>query len=229
MEPSEMPLHTCGMSRNIILPVVAILLCLPLIAVAQPPNSGNSIQSYGAWGVRWFQWAMPASTASSPLLGPAPDVTPRAHCAYSGKGSVWFLADSIYPVPATRECALPPGSAIFFPVVWGFWVRSYPGEATYKFVKTTLREMAENTESMFAVIDGVPLTLPPLIETPAFSFETSADNILGAPAGRWNPTAGCGIWVMLGPLSPGSHTLHYGVTYKDGSKYDTTFVLTVNE
>jgi hypothetical protein len=55
-----------------------------------------------------------------------------------------------------------------------------------------------------------------------------ADNVLGAPAGTTSLAVDAGVYLMLTPLSPGSHTIHVRGTFDEFDfTIDTTFNITV--
>ena len=59
---------------------------------------------------QWWQWAISIPTTANPLL----DMT-GGNCLVGQHGSVWFLAGNSGGT-ATRQCSVPEGTALFFPV-----------------------------------------------------------------------------------------------------------------
>ena len=62
--------------------------------------------------------------------------------------------------------------------------------------------------------------------SPVFSITHPPDSIFGVPQGTYTPQISDGYWVMLAPLSVGTHTIHFkGIL---GSfETEVTYVLTV--
>src|SRR2546421_2027886 len=96
-----------------------------LIGLVQPasadpvvfaPGSHPYGASYGEWSGRWWQWALKGST---PETNAVLDTT-GAHCALRQSGPVWFLAGLFDNGTVTRNCTVPAGKALFFPVVSAF-------------------------------------------------------------------------------------------------------------
>ena len=84
-----------------------------------PPNSAPDGLTYGEWSAKWVKWAFEPITAESPLA----DDT-GANCAVGQSGRVWFLAGTSPvaspPTPVVRDCTIPSGRMLFFPVGNGF-------------------------------------------------------------------------------------------------------------
>ena len=52
-------------------------------------------------------------------------------------------------------------------------------------------------------------------------------NILGIAAGTYGPAISDGYWLMLAPLSAGSHTVHFRGVAAGGFETEVTYNLTV--
>src|SRR5688572_30327490 len=114
--------NSLAVSRSTTILLLA-LSALPLYP--QQQSSGTaSIQSYGIWTARWWQWALNKTVATSPLLGPDAGNPARPYCAYSGLDAVWFVSGTMGSAgPVLRECTVPAGARLFFPVANSFFVR----------------------------------------------------------------------------------------------------------
>ena len=85
---------------------------------------------------------------------------------------------------------------------------------------------------MFATIDGVSVpdpyahreTTPP---GQTFEFDVVANNPFRLPAGHSDIAITDGYWLMLPPLSPGQHTIHYGGKIDTRYTNDVTATITV--
>jgi hypothetical protein len=81
-----------------------------------------------------------------------------------------------------------------------------------------------------ATLDGKPIVYSPhtpitRTQSPVFTATFPADNVFDAPADILTgfPIVSDGWWVLLPPLSPGEHVLHF----RAGAAQDITYRLTV--
>jgi hypothetical protein len=166
-----------------------------------PPDSHAHGLTYGEWSARWWEWALEQPAALSPLAD-----TTGANCAVGQSGSVWFLAGTFgLTVPVTRMCTIPPGKTLFFPIANAF----YSAEGT--FAEMQARAIADvNTATNLSVtVDGKPLNgvkLPRAL-SPDFTLDLPPGNIFDAPPDAYKPSAADGYYIMLTPLTPGTHTI----------------------
>jgi hypothetical protein len=101
---------------------------LLVVSAVFPINAGADSHAQvngatiGDWSAKWWQWALQIPAGSNPLL----DQT-GANCGQGQKGPVWFLAGTFYPInyPVTRNCNIPRGKSIFFPIANYVWVQTY--------------------------------------------------------------------------------------------------------
>ena len=77
----------------------------------------------------------------------------------------------------------------------------------------------DNLTDLFASIDGV--TIQNLkqyrVQTGDFQFTVPANNILGVPGPAVGFSSGDGYYLLLNPLSAGTHTIHIKGTFHDPS------------
>lgn len=206
-------------------------------------------RTYGEWSAEWLQWAFSIPVASNPLFD-------NGDCGIGQSGPVWFLGGKICQVGtpcnrnATRSCSVPAGKALFFPVEWVS--DSAPEEPAFgcgnsfpPLISGTSTEMRKCVESILnyllegakfeADVDGK--TVGQLktfrLQSPAFEFTLPADNVLNATgegpfaAGTYSPVVEDGIYLLLPPLSAGSHTVHWGGTFINEPNQNITYNLTV--
>jgi hypothetical protein len=208
------------------------VLALPVLAVGpaladddravHPPRvapifSKPGGQTYGRWAAEWWQWALGVPAATNPLL----DLTGE-HCAQRQVDDVWFLAGTVGPDPVVRECTIPEGKALFFPLINNFFGASLsdlPEERTEEFV----RERAACTfpVELFAEIDGFQIrrldrrfTGESGSQSPIFNVQLPPGNIFGVdeeivPELVLTPSAEQGFYLFVRPLSPGEHTVRW--------------------
>jgi hypothetical protein len=124
------------------------------------PRDANTYgNSSGEWSARWWQWALSIPAATNPVL----DET-GAHCAEGQSGPVWFLAGAFFGGTFERACTVPPGTALFWPIVnAAFGAAVFDCEPTQPGVPcniTVLRAAAAasmDPVTLEASLDGVPV------------------------------------------------------------------------
>jgi len=96
--------------------IVGLLGAVP-VAFAKNPNPGvippqakAHGMTYGEWSAKWWQWAVSLPLDHNPLAD-------TADCSTGQLGSVWFLGGSFVSSTEERDCTVPPGKALFFPII----------------------------------------------------------------------------------------------------------------
>jgi hypothetical protein len=199
-----------------------------------PINSRiNTIKTYAELGAEWWQWAVQAPAADSPLFD-----TTGEKCRVGQQGPVWFLAGTLgSSEPVTRQCDIPGGKAIFFPVInnayFGF-INDPPETRTAEFVRATVENGCDSKSirNLSVMIDGRAIARPARFVTtadqsPLFQAQLPTDNVFGAIAAEdpanpnalviqdllLSPSAHKGFYLYLEPLRPGSHTIEWTATW----------------
>ena len=190
-----------------------------------PPGSTYRGQSYGEWGAQWWKtiFSIPVVDGDHPLFSGG---------AFEGKKRVVFLAAAGGGV--TIDVTIPPGTSLFFPVLNSECSVIEP-DPFHGDDEAEMRACAnghiDHTSGLIAVIDGVPVQdlAAYRVESPLFEFgPLPADNVLGAPAGTTSLAVDAGVYLMLTPLRPGSHTIHVRGTFDEFNvTIDTAFNVTV--
>jgi len=190
-----------------------------------PPGSTYRGQSYGEWGAQWWKtiFSIPVVDGYHPLISGG---------AFEGEKKVVFLAAAAGGV--TIDVTIRPGASLFVPVLNSECSVLEP-DPFHGDDEAEMRACAnghiDHTSGLIAVIDGVPVQDLGAyrVESPLFEFgPLPADNVLGAPAGTTSLAVDAGVYLMLAPLRPGSHTIHVGGTFDEfGFTIDTTFNITV--
>ena len=177
-----------------------------------PVSSHAYGATYGEWSARWLQWAFSIPVDVNPIL----DET-GANCAEGQTGPVWFLAGT-FGSPTTRDCTVPAGKALFFPLVNGIFGAAVfdceptvPGVPCEVDVLRTAAAASMDAVLLEASIDGTPLQnlTAYRVQSPVFPLTLPEDNVFGDPSGTYTPQVADGYWLMLAPLSAGVHTLHW--------------------
>jgi hypothetical protein len=186
---------------------------------------------YGQWSVKWWQWSLGIPMADNP----AGDETGEKCAQAQNNPNVWFLAGT-FGGPVTRSCVIPQGKAILLPVVNNecsyLEFPAYKTEAELTKCASSLIDKASNLK---VTIDGV--NIPDLnkyrFQSSLYNFTMPSDNVLGLAPGTTDSSAN-GYWIMLKPLTKGTHTIKFGGSILDVSTTsnvnfatDATYHLTV--
>lgn len=210
-----------------------------------PPQARYQGLSYGEWSARQTQWFFSLPIDHNPLYD-------TADCSTGQSGKVWFLGGTfassviepgIILGEADRDCTIPSGTALFFPLVSAECSQAEGNGTTEAELRDCANFLADFIvpSSVFLKIDGTPVTnLGSFrVESPFFTFgplpENNALQAIGydAPAGTTSPSVSDGYFAMVKPLSVGTHTLHFGgvvdLTSIGGPLFiqDITYTITV--
>ena len=207
----------------------AILVSPAASSAAQViPRSSAFGNTYGEWSARWWQWLLSIPAATNPNLDPT-----GANCGEGQTGQVWFLAGT-FGGSFTRTCTVPAGKALLFPIlntVFGQGVGDCTGPSDCNV--TALRALAaaaeDNPMTLMVSIDGrnVKNLSQFRVTSPVFNYFLPADNILGISSGTYGPLVSDGYWLLLKPLSPGTHTIHFKGVSNSAFESEVTYNLTV--
>jgi hypothetical protein len=214
------------------------LACL-LIASTNPARAGNATpqvygQTIGNWGHAWWQWALNFPTADNPILQDG-----NVDCSVGQSGKVWYLAGT-FGGAAERTCSIKKGKALFFPLFNGiFWTPldpAVPEDCTdEQSCRAGVGALIDTITSWTCTVDGTPCVQSYQIvraQSDARPFNILDGSILtdlGYAPGVREISIADGYWVMLDPLPPGEHTIHFTATASafGGFSLDVTYHLTV--
>jgi hypothetical protein len=225
--------------------VMLLALTLPVPAFAGQGNQGNPGVlpphsrplglSYGEWSAKWWQWALSIPASENPQFDPTGE-----DCAVGQSGPVWFLAGTP-GFPATRTCTVPTGKFILFPIINGEFdypcpdpnFQPAPGQSLQEFLTEGINALFDQVSSVEAEVDGVALKhlASYRVTSPLFYF--TGDPSLTAVfdsciTGSSQPAVSDGYWIMLAPLSAGTHTIHFsGAIDAFGFATEVTYTLVV--
>jgi len=199
----------------------------PAVPEVLPPHSTLNGKTLGDWGAEWWQWAYSFNRDYSPVE----DDTGRL-CSLGQAGDVWFLAGSYATRPVVRECTIPQGKYLFFPII-NFIAHPTPGKPeSCRMAAKRAARMVDEPGGLFLRIDGVEITsLRSHREAGGNCFDPFA-KIGNVEKPSWGyPAASDGYWVALKPPPPGTHILQFGgrlatfqqnITYKIHVQPDET-------
>lgn len=202
--------------------LLAVIAPVPLQAKGNPnpgviPNKGHQYERLSA---RWWQWALSYPAADIPFFNTGGPV----NLADGQSGKVWFLAGANGGLSEPRTGEVPAGTRLFFPLANlvndypcppDFHFEPDPGETLEHFLQRTGNEFLPERTDLFAEVDGVPLTHLDQYRVTSHMFVFTADPALSGffdPCITGTPQNGVsvGYYLLLAPLPPGKHTLHFG-------------------
>ena len=215
--------------------VFASLTGLPVVAKdgdVFPPGSKPLGRSYAEWSADWWRWALSIPPANNPITDPD-----GSSCAVGQHGPVWFLAGT-FGQTVVRNCAVPAEKALFFPLINNEFENIWVGEPirTIQELRDLVAPAGSPDNPLSLEVDGKPVleengghTLYDFRAiSPVFDYSFPVDNIGGQPAGVYYPTVGDGYYIMLKPLSPGTHTVRFTAAMpQSGFNLDVTYNLEV--
>ncbi|MFO0838979.1 MAG: hypothetical protein U1D55_10680 [Phycisphaerae bacterium] len=190
-------------------------------------------RTYAEWTAAWWQWATSYGLNDNPLLDPD-----GSAAANGQSGPVWFLAGT-FGGSAVRTVAIPSGKYIFFPVQNGEWDTvpgftnplGLPDPLSVRDIRAILAWGLENSQLSCLIDDcAVPDLHSYRVRSPVFSMNMNSElaGAFGYPAPYVRTAASDGYWIMLSPMTPGSHTIHFTASNADtGFSLDVTYHITV--
>jgi hypothetical protein len=191
-----------------------------------PPDALVNGKTYGYWAGKWWKWAMELPVEGNPTTD-----TPDFDVTDGQTGDVWNLA--AFFGTGERTCTIPADKYLMVGLLNTEWSSL---EDPFPETEEEQAEIAASVadfivvDSLFFEIDGVPVeNLADFrFQSPQFKFKAPTPWIFGPTGGKGTAVAD-GYYVMLQPLSPGEHTLHYGGSFDfDGFilSIDMTYNLT---
>lgn len=192
--------------------------------------------SYGDWSAKWWQYVFDLPTANHPM-----NDTTGQYCAVAQAGPVFFLMGTVNGASVNRtQCVVPAGKALFLPVVNAICALpeddpQKPHNRYQAMIKSCsdLIDLVKK-DSLKVTVDGLPIEGVDDFRAPSpiFSYVGKANLFGGWYEGEHDYAFSDGYWVMLKPLPPGTHAIHFeGVLdYADPTPdfvIDVTYLLTV--
>lgn len=187
-------------------------------------------QSAADLAAAWWKWAKSSPGRENPVRD-----TTGEHCGMNQQGPVWFLAGGYGSSTISRQCDIPAGKHVFFPIInVVYYPRAGGSDLTCGQAKQYGALMNDTALDLFVRIDGVSLQDPKRFRAATKScfnvFERVPKYHLAYNA---YPSATDGYWILLPPLKPGTHTIEFGGKYNNSSEsfgdmvQDIKYVITV--
>lgn len=164
--------------------------------------------------VEWWQWAMSAPEAESPVS----DLT-GVKCSAGQRGDTWFLAGGFGSSKIHRTCSVPAGKKLFFPLInMVHWPKREGEPITCEDAKLAAALNNETAIDLFAEVDGIALEN---LGRHRLKSDGCFDLFARVPASErpYNayPSASDGYWMLLQPLPHGRHVIKFGGRYNHAS------------
>jgi len=187
--------------------------------------------TYSDWGAKQWQWLISTPSSKSPM---SDNIGTR--CAVGQQGPVWFLLGT-NGGKAERSCTIPAGKALFLNILTGECsTKEYPN---IKSGPDLLKCAVDSNKGgiVSASVDGV--NIPNIqsfrVQSPSINvvYPSAKESVFPVAEGGPAISYADGWYVMLKPLSPGSHTIHFSgstppsETDPTGYANDVTYHLTV--
>lgn len=183
-----------------------------------PPGSAPYGHTYGQWSAQHWQWLYSLPADAHPLFD-------TADCSTGQAGQVWFLGGTfttVSPEPgvvigtATRDCTVPVATALFFPIIDAECATAEGNGTTDDALRACAIGIIDHAVDLSCEIDGVAVQNLAVFrkQSPLFTWGPLPENNVfldpvNFPAGTTSPSVSDGYFVMVAPLSRGSHTIHF--------------------
>jgi len=201
--------------RFLVLTIVALVstaVCKAGDLSVIPPQVAVAGKTQAEWSQAWWQWAASFDMEESPVA----DRT-GALCASGQQGPIWFLAGTYGTQRTVRTCEVPKGKYLFFPLInYVVFPRAGSSKLTCDDAIEMAREITNDPSALIFELDGK--TIPEMGKHRQRSpgcFNLAAKDSDGA---QLFPSAANGYYVMLKPLSVGTHTINFGGILSDMSQ-----------
>lgn len=190
---------------------------------ANPPVFPPDSRPYGKTYAEW-----------SAELGKAiwENVYDPESCSFGHVGSVLLLSATTGG-PGTFSCTVPSGTAFFCSIA--MWLMAAPFDCSYvdpcdyEHLLSTAHEFVANPELLEADIDGVLIPNPERFkfDAPAYFGTAVEGNLIDYSfpgqgyVGPYGPATSSGWFMMVPPLPPGEHTIHFRAFLGDPVYFET--------
>ena len=189
----------------------ALVLSILLAASARPQEASVVVPvdeavadaSQEQWSRAWWQWAGSFERHESPIADQRGEL-----CGRKQSGAVWFLAGTYGTRRTIRSCTIPGGKYLFFPLINYVVMPAAGRQVGCLEVMSNAARMTEQVSGLLLEVDGV--RVPDLVRHRLATPGCFDMGLLAQPKIRVYPSAANGYYVMLRPLSKGTHVLNFG-------------------
>ncbi len=200
---------------------ISALLATHVTAGVVAPGSTVAGKSIGEWTGDWWNWLVQEEFATNAALD-----TTGAFANRNQSGPVFFVAGTFGDnVPYHRSFTVPTDRYILIPMInYVFWAPEDGADEAA--IRTIAKTNVDSADSLFFSLDGNSLANPFSYReaSPAGGFTLKFAPLL-AEIGLSNMdrlAVADGYWVMLEPLSYGTHQLQFGARQPGQFETDVT-------
>jgi hypothetical protein len=203
-----------------------------------PPDSAPYGNTYAQWSANYWNWLYSLPANANPLFG-------TADLSAGQSGSVWFLGGAYtYGVlggTAVRSGTIPDGTALFVPLINWESAKAEGKGTSYGQLFANSQFMLDHATNLSFMIDGQAVQNIEHYRAQSALFTWGplpSDNFFGDsvkfPAGLTSQSVADGYYVMLTPLSLGTHTLQFtggiktSIANGDPSNFESQLDITYN-
>jgi hypothetical protein len=198
-----------------------------------PPQSHGFGKTYGQWSAKFWDWEFSLPVDHHPLFD-------TADCNAGQSGKVFFLGGTFTTIQngitvtgtANRNCRVPAGKAIFFPLINNECSELEGNGTTQDVLLPCASGPIDQVTQLEAEIDGKPVrnlrsyralsplfTYGPLPDDNILEFFGIADTV-----GKTSPSVSDGYYLLLAPLSVSRHEIHYLGRLEVGNPVNFIFI-----
>lgn len=203
-----------------------------LQAQTSPANPEIYGKTIGNWGLAWWSWALGFPVATNPVFADS-----NVDCAAGQKGDVWFLTGT-FEAKAERTCTVKKGKALFLPILNTLtFAPDFCKDVSSCRFDADITLTQGGKFDWTCTVDGIPCIFkspvvraqsqPLPLNLKVGTLATEADGF-GLEPGVRKIAISDGYWVMLDPLKPGVHTIHFTAATVGGLNLDVTYHLMVS-
>lgn len=179
---------------------------------------------YGDWAAAWWQWALSIPANAHPLLD-------SADCNTGQSGPVFFIGGSFQSRNVTRKCTVPAGKSLFFPLINEVSTSFPPPLVQINDQRIFDAQVLDGAGNLHVDLDGKQLkAINPGFRSQSIAFDVTLpdNNLFQIAAGAYSTSTDDGYYILLKPLKPGQHTLHFTATNENSLTFDVVYELTQN-
>lgn len=177
-----------------------------------PPHSTVAGKTIGEWTQNWWSWALSQAEPNGPLT----DAT-GANANINQSGPVFFLGGTT-GLAADRTFTIPTGKFVLLPLTNIVGTDADVPGGTPDDLKALVQSLFSSSDPLSASLDGVSLDPADLAltreDSGSFPLDVAPGSVFdfpgGVPSGHHPFAFSDGYWLMLNPLSPGSHDIEFG-------------------
>lgn len=190
--------------------IVLVVSLFPVLAFAGETGDPTTLvapsekiagRSQADWSRAWWEWAGSFADYESPIADKK-----GTRCQQKQSGPVWFLAGTYGTHRTIRSCTVPAGKYLFFPLINYVVFPNATHSITCEDAKATAADTTDDVASLVLELDG---RLFKNLEAHRQPTKECFD-LAALAGGGVKPSAANGYYIMLRPLSRGTHTLNFG-------------------